>query len=151
MYWPKYSLNSDGWVGKYELARARDKFPKASLFGDKNNIYPTDMKQGNIDDCYFTASCSGIAQYDARVRKIFETSTYTKSGMIAIKGMVLGKEYTIVVDDILPFYKNRATPELMFNGLSDSNSLWGPFLEKAWAKVHGSYNQISGGTAAEVF
>lgn len=39
----------------------------------------------------------------------------------------------------------------MFNYISPQNSLWVSFLEKAWAKVNGFYEQIRGGQADEVF
>ena len=70
-------------------------------------------------DCYFIASCSAAAEWEERIKKLFVTQNYNKEGIIVVKGMVLGKEQTIVVDDILPFIKNQKTPKLIFDGLSD--------------------------------
>lgn len=91
MFWPQYSKASEGWTGKYELARARSKFPTATLFGDNNKVLPVDMDQGSIGDCYFIASCAAVAEWEARVRKIFVTQTYNQEGIIVLKGMVLGQ------------------------------------------------------------
>lgn len=151
MYWPQYSKAGEGWAGKYDLFRAKTKFPTATLFGEKNQVLPNDMDQGSIGDCYFIASCSGAAELDERVKRLFITQTYNQEGIVVMKGMVLGQEQTIVVDDVLPFKKGTVSPKLLFDGLSDQNSLWGPFIEKAWAKVHGNYNAIVGGTGSEVF
>lgn len=62
---------------------------------------------------------------------------------------MLGLQSTIVIDDILPFKKGKK--DLIFDGLSDTNSLWGPFIEKVWAKVNGNYERLNGGGGAEVF
>lgn len=66
-----------------------------------------------------------------------------------VKATVLGIERTIAIDDYLPFYKNSKS--LMFDQISANNSLWGPFIEKVWAKAHGNYAKIEGGNADEVF
>lgn len=54
-----------------------------------------------------------------------------------------------MIDDYLPFNKGRNS--LIFDQIPSSGSLWGPFIEKVWAKVNGYYQRISGGNADEVF
>ena len=48
----------------------------------------------------------------------------------------------IVMDDLIPCTKYSKKPA--FNR-SKSNELWVILIEKAWAKVHGSYERIVAG------
>lgn len=58
----------------------------------------------------------------------------------------------MVIDDYLPFNSNiTSTPTLLFDLSGADNSLWGPFLEKVWAKVSGNYEMIIGGNAIETY
>lgn len=63
-----------------------------------------------------------------------------------MKGYVLGKQTEIVIDDFLPFY-SWGVPAYTKQSLS--GGLWGPFIEKAWAKANGNYEMVEGGNAAE--
>jgi hypothetical protein len=50
----------------------------------------------------------------------------------------------------LPEGRNAQTHDLAYSK-ARRNQLWVPFLEKAYAKIHGSYQAISGGHVAEAF
>jgi len=52
-----------------------------------------------------------------------------------------GEDYPVIVDDHLPCNKwnNTQFAELL------RNKMWVTLLEKAWAKIHGSYYRIQGG------
>ena len=58
-----------------------------------------------------------------------------------------GEPKTVVVDDRFPYcpYKERWA----FSRVSKTNEIWVLILEKAWAKVFGSYQRIEAGTAGE--
>ena len=50
---------------------------------------------------------------------------------------------TITIDDFLPFETDKRT---IYTSVGDDKSVWGPLLEKAFAKFHGSYEAIASGT-----
>ena len=56
-----------------------------------------------------------------------------------------GKKRTVVVDDKIPCRNGK--PVFCRNN-DGEYEIWPMILEKAWAKVHGSYEMIEGGTAA---
>lgn len=53
----------------------------------------------------------------------------------------------VIVDDYLLFDKN--TSRLVFDNIASDGALWGPLLEKVWAKVNGNYENIIGGDPLE--
>ena len=55
----------------------------------------------------------------------------------------MGIPVTVTVDDYLPFDNSFSDPS--FGNIGDDNSLWGPLLEKAAAKLFGNYELLEGG------
>ena len=67
-------------------------------------------------------------------------------GIYAMQFYTLGVPHTIIVDDYLPLYDHgNGSYGTMFAHVGDDSSLWGPILEKAFAKYHGNYLHIEGG------
>jgi len=50
-----------------------------------------------------------------------------------------------MIDDRIPVYKK--TGKVVFAQCRDPNELWVPFIEKAYAKLHGCYKALIGGYA----
>ena len=85
---------------------------------------------------------SSLAEYPARIKSLFQTQKINDAGIYLIKLYVNGIRISVIIDDYLPVVKG--TDNLAF-ARSDTGELWVPLLEKAWAKVHGSYAATSGG------
>ena len=122
------------------------------------NIGPSDIKQGKCGDCYFLSSLSALAEYPERIKKIFITDSVNEAGCYAVSLFVNGERKTVVVDDYFPYDNHRGT--WAFSRPSEdkddeigraTKEIWVLILEKAWAKVFGSYQRIEAGTAGEAF
>ena len=85
-----------------------------------------------------------MAEYPGRIRKLFTNDTVDEDGIYGIKLTKNGVKKTVYVDDYLPVLQER----LVFAS-SKGPELWVPLIEKAFAKVHGSYGRIVAGNAAE--
>ena len=91
---------------------------------------------------------SALAVNRKELEKIFQlTPDVNVAGIYAMKLMINGESKTVFVDDYIP-----VTPDGQpaFSS-SRSGNVWVLLLEKAWAKLNGSYESIISGRAIDVF
>ena len=112
-----------------------------------DRVRPDVIAQGRLGDCYFLAACSAIAIYPQRLERLFISGrTYNPEGLYAVAVCVNGIWEEILVDDYFPCVAESRQPA--FSHGTD-RSLWVMLLEKAWAKVHLGYLNISSGFISE--
>lgn len=99
-----------------------------------------------LGDCYFLSPLSCLAEHPERIIKLFVTDKANEFGCYGMRICKNGEWKEVVVDDYIP----------CLNGVpcfsnAAGNELWVILLEKAWAKLHGSYERIEAGFAEHVF
>jgi len=119
--------------------------PNCTMFGTSG--YLNDIAQGAVGDCYFLAGLSAVAEDQARLDKILVNHLNNWAGIYGANVHIRGIPYLIPVDDAVPAGKYGRTPT--FAKVGKDYSIWGPLLEKAWAKVNGNYENIEGGNVVE--
>lgn len=77
---------------------------------------------------------------------MFKTDRMSNEGVYCIEICKNGTWREVVIDDYFPCDMN----EPVFSH-AHGNELWVMLLEKAWAKLHGSYERIEAGLAENVF
>ena len=145
------------------------KRPEAIFKGDQNytlfpktGIDPCSVIQGEIGDCYFLCSVTALAEYEYRIKRLFLNSEKSDSGAYSLTLCVNGIWEEVVVDDFFPCKEHQGCDQSFqvapdqdqryyspVFSYSKTNDIWVMVLEKAWAKIHGGYMNISVGTAGE--
>lgn len=75
-----------------------------------------------------------------------------ESGLYALKLYLDGVPREIVVDDLLPYDSHKEQWAFSRSGQDlDGKEIWVQLLEKAWAKIYGSYQRIEAGDIGEAF
>lgn len=127
------------WLRAAEFSEGGE--PK--LFCD--GIGPEDIRQGTLGDCYFLSSLSVLAEKAERVEALFCHHEANRFGAYCVTLYCDGVLTDVVVDDSFPCDMKTRKP-LFSHG--NGPELWVLLLEKAYAKVHGSYYAIENGNAA---
>jgi len=115
------------------------------MFGSQD--YLNDIVQGGLGDCYLLAGISSVGEINSRFEKVFVNPTINWAGLYAFNVFIRGIPHLVVVDDSIPAGSKGKNPDFASIGLD--NSLWGPLLEKAFAKANGAYEFIEGGQPYE--
>jgi len=120
------------------------------LFDD--DICPDDICQGALGDCWLLAALSVLAQKDGAIQARFVTKEYDPRGKYTVR-LFDGQDEcwrTITVDDFIPIdrraWETNKTVKPKFSQ-AHGNELWVLILEKAFAKLCGSYAKLEGGSA----
>jgi hypothetical protein len=112
-----------------------------------DKIHPEGIIQGRLGDCYFLAACGAIAINPKRLERLFISGKeYNPKGLYAIAICINGIWEEILLDDYFPCNPDSRRPAFSY---SKDNTLWMMLLEKAWAKVHLGYLNISCGFTGE--
>ncbi|XP_069624545.1 calpain-8-like [Ranitomeya imitator] len=114
--------------------------PKFIVGGLENE----DVNQGRIGNCWFLASITCLTTHkDCLSYIVPPNQSFDKdyAGIFHFKFWQYGDWVEVVVDDLLPTKKNK----LFFATSKTSNEFWSALLEKAYAKINGSYEGLRSG------
>ncbi|KAG5511640.1 hypothetical protein JKF63_07237 [Porcisia hertigi] len=114
----------------------------------RNPIYPGGLEQGELGNCWLTCALATQAEDPMAIIKMFRhpkgadaARSERAIGAYRVSFNKNGLWRSILVDDYFP----AVAGEPVFTHSSDPCELWPAILEKAFAKMHGSYAMIQSG------
>ncbi|NWU89840.1 CAN5 protein, partial [Upupa epops] len=137
---------------KVEWKRPKDLCEDPRLF--VNGISSHDLHQGKVGNCWFVAACSCLALRKNLWQQVipdFKEQEWDPkhpekyAGIFRFRFWCFGEWTEVVVDDLLP----TVNGELIYCHSNVHNEFWSALLEKAYAKLAGSYEALDGGSAAD--
>ena len=114
-----------------------------------DSIEPLDVKESCehslLNNDYFLSAMAILAQRPPLIERLFITKEWNDKGVYRLRLCKDGCWREVTIDDLFPC-EPRGQP--LFSGCQN-NELWMMLLEKAYAKVHGSYYLLKGGFVSE--
>jgi calpain-15 len=112
-----------------------------------NDISIDDVRQGYLGNCYLMSSLAAMTNIPQLICQLFRSFQLNKNGCFEIGLNIEGEWQIVLLDDYFPCSKKTRVPIF---AKPNGPELWVMLLEKAWAKINGSYLNIIGGYASEV-
>lgn len=107
-----------------------------------------DIGQGQLGDCWFLSALSVVAYSKPELLKnlIHENCrTYREDGLYVVRFYKMGYHNIVHVDDKFPVNSQNKSVYCQVSTEQGITEFWPILLEKAYAKLHGSYEALSSG------
>ncbi|KAF8499476.1 cysteine proteinase [Hysterangium stoloniferum] len=165
------STPDDKKLKPVDVLRVSQIFDDPQFFVD--GTQSSDIVQGNLGDCWFLGAVATLSSMPDLIEQI----CVARDEKVGIYGFIFcrdGEWVDVIIDDQLfttvPKYETlvpetqnlyhkdkdlydkvarRGSKTLYFAHSSQENETWVPLLEKAFAKLHGDYAALDGGSACE--
>ncbi|XP_049763446.1 calpain-9-like [Schistocerca cancellata] len=107
------------------------------------------VRQGALGDCWLLSACAAVAQRPHLLRKVVPGRQPLRGagyrGAVRVRLWRFGRWRCVLLDDRLP--ARGGAP--LYASCAGAALFWVCFVEKAYAKLHGSYEALAGGHALE--
>lgn len=141
---------TSGAASGIEWKRPREISSDPHLFTE--GISSHDLVQGELGNCWLVAACSCLALHKSLWSQVIPdykeqewSSGKDHPGIFHFRFWRYGVWIDVVIDDYLPTRRGQ----LIYLRSPDKNEFWSALLEKAYAKLFGCYEALSGGELAE--
>lgn len=109
-----------------------------------------DVTQGQLGNCWFVAACATLAGVKELWHKVipdYKDQEYGElhPGIFNFRFWRFGEWVEVVIDDLLPTIEGK----LIFTHSKERGEFWCALLEKAYAKLYGSYEALEGGNLSD--
>lgn len=106
-----------------------------------------DVDQGELGDCWFLSAMANLTSNKKLFSFVVPKQSFSQDyvGIFHFRFWQYGRWVDVVIDDRLPTINNK----LIYLKSSTINEFWSALLEKAYAKLYGSYKHIEAGQISE--
>lgn len=127
------------WMRPDSIVKENGSDSRPCLFSGAAN--PSDVCQGRLGDCWFLSAVAVLTEV-SQISEVIITPEYNEEGIYTVRFCIQGEWVPVVIDDWIPC---ESPGKPAFATSKKFNELWVSIVEKAYAKLHGSYEALEGG------
>jgi len=111
-----------------------------------NDVSPGDVKQGILGDCWLLGAFCVLATRPELLKNLIVYDGI-EHGFAVFQFFKNGKWQHVIVDTKIPYNPIQKCP--LYGHCLDQSEFWVPLMEKAYAKLNSTYENLNGGSMAE--
>ena len=140
---PEYAMDMPPveWKRPHEICHEGTE-PKMS----KDGANPGDIRQGILGDCWFLGSLL-VQSTNSELLQNLIYHDGIKYGFAVFQFFKNGRWQHVMVDTRIPYNPQTKLP--LYGRCDQLDEFWVPLMEKAYAKLHGTYEKLHGGSISE--
>ena len=137
------NLGSIQWLSPEQIqTHSNERHLKWSVYNEPKF---NDIKQGLLGNCWLLSGLAVILEQPELLKRIIITKEYCPQGCYQVRLCKNGEWQTVILDDLFPCDQNG----YLIYSQANRKQLWVPLIEKAMAKLNGSYESLEGGLTVE--
>lgn len=138
----------------YTLAHERVRWdplgpPRYSLVTPIASDVYDKIVQGSLGDCWFLSAVGIMCSNETCLDRVVASTSFSSDESASFRFCVDGVWQTVTVDSSVPVFVSGKRKDLPAFAQPKDNISFGPLIEKAYARVYGSYAALDGGQVAE--
>ena len=151
----EYDIGTNGSPTEVYWLRPNDEFPTGNNLADPQLFVDGDeagdVSEGSMDDAWFIGALAAVAAHPlALVQNLFvdeDEDAWAREGRLACRFYKDGEWIEVPVDTKIPMKlkEKEETCVPLYGRCRNPEEQWIQMVEKAYAKLHGTYNALSGG------
>lgn len=145
---PKWGMDLKNieWKRPHEI----HKDPKFMIEDEKGSKFiDCDCKQGLIAQSWFIGALTMTGGRSQEILKLIVEKDYFDRGFVSFQFFKNGKWVQVIVDTLLPYEKQSNSRTSVYCSNANPQEFWLALMEKAYIKLHGSYESVCQGDVLE--
>lgn len=108
------------------------------------------LYQGSIQNRSFIGALAAVALRQDLLLDLIVSDDHAAQGAYTFQFYKHGTWHQVVIDNHLPCLDESDNQRLAFTSSSNAGELWPSLMEKAYAKIHGSFFALEGGSVGDI-
>lgn len=119
------------------------------MLGQEGKTIDIDAKHGSFASSWFIGALTIVGTKPTLIEKLIVERDHFDKGFVSFQFFKNGQWQQVIVDTLLPYEKQQNVRSCLYSSCSNPQEFWLQLMEKAYVKLHKSYEKITKGTVLD--